>query len=73
MCKIKTRDYYHEIKLLQLSDDIIKNNKKIETNKYKIEQDYMFIIINLFILCFMLFIAYNISGRTPRTSPYFGM
>ena len=62
MCKIKTRDYYHEIRLLQLSNDIIDNNKRIETNKYKIEQDYMFISINLFILCSMLFIAYNQSN-----------
>ena len=59
MCKIQTRDYYHEIRLLQLSDDILKNNKKIETNKYEIKQDYKFITINLFILCYMLIFAYN--------------
>ena len=62
MCKFQTRDYYHEIRLLQLSNDIIDNNKRIETNKYKIEQDYMFISINLFILCYMLFVAYNQSN-----------
>ena len=62
MCKFQTRNYYHEIRLLQLSDDIIDNNKRIETNKYKIEQDYMFISINLFILCYMFFIAYNQSN-----------
>lgn len=59
MCKFQTRDYYHEIRLLQLSNDIIDNNKRIETNKYEIEQDYKFIDINLFILCYMLFIVYN--------------
>ena len=62
MCKIQARNYYHEIRLLQLSDDIIDNNKRIETNKYKIEQDYKFININLFILCYMLFVAYNQSN-----------
>lgn len=59
MCKFQTRDYYHEMRLLQLSNDIIDNNKRIETNKYDIEQDYKFIIINLFILCYMLIYVYK--------------
>lgn len=62
MCKIKTRDYYHEIRLLQLSNDIIENNKKIKLKKYEIKQDYQFIAINLFMLCYVFILAYNESN-----------
>ena len=73
MCKIQTRDYYHEIRLLQLSDDIIKNNKRIQTNKYKIEQDYMFICINLYILYYLIICAYNQSNVILLIIAFFGI